>query len=491
VPPVTGTSGLAPQNQSPPDQTPHALARQERYATFRAFYDGDQWLEEPKPGNQRVTINYCAVLVDKMASYLFGKPVSFDAHPRHSQGDQADRAAGRQVEEYLQEVAEDNDLAGLDLDNEISTAMLGDGAYTCRWDPAANMPRITAVDPSGLEARWRSNDPRSLLWVRQSYYMAVGELTAGQRARWNAAGQPGPQDPYAPLVAQEDWTATGWQLTFHGVHVDGGPNPYDVVPYAVYPNLRKPGETWGISDLDHILELQTNLNESLSVFRQILLIAGNPVVVIEGADEEDTSTLRLGPNQLWTLPKDAKAYVLELLKSGAVTAHLEYTDKLYRALHDIAEMPRTSFGDTQGQAATSGVALEIELQPLLHKLIRKRTIRASALRQRAHLTLAIARLHGHDLPDVSLTTIWPAVLPQDRTAVVDQETALVAAGIHPPTKAMTILEDLDPEETFKQVVEQSKALAESRRTPQPLLTAPGPTRANTKTAPRGKQGASM
>ena len=180
-----------------------------------------------------------------------------------------------------------------------------------------------------------------------------------------------------------------------GVAVDGGPNPYGRIPYICFPNLRVPGEFWGESDLVDLLRLQRELNTRLSIFSRILEVAGNPVAVVTGADAEDTDSLRLGPNQLWTLPEGAKAEVLDLLKAGGANAHLQYIDLIYRTMHDISEMPRTSFGDSSGQStARSGVALEIELQPLLHKLARKRAILSRALERRAQLMLAIARLHG-------------------------------------------------------------------------------------------------
>jgi hypothetical protein len=128
-------------------------------------------------------------------------------------------------------------------------------------------------------------------------------------------------------------------------------------------------------------------------------------------------------------------------------------------MHDISEMPRTSFGDSAGAGqARSGVALEIEMQPLLHKLARKRAILSGAFARRAQLVLAIARLHGVPLPAVALRLTWPPVLPQDRAALVAQEVALVGAGIHPPTAAMAALNDPDPAGQLAAVVAEGALL---------------------------------
>jgi hypothetical protein len=419
--------------------TAHAAGRQARYARYRAFYLGEQWEDAPAPGERRLTFNYARAFVNKAASYLLGKPVSYGATPSGARA--RSEAGARAVEAFLREVSAANDLAGLDLDTAISAGCLGDGAWTVRWEPAAGLPRITAVDPTGLDARWRADDLRTLLWVRQRYWSAAADLTPAQASRLPAA-RPAPD---APLLLCEEWTAGAWRLLAGDTPVDGGPNPYGEIPYVIFPNLRAPGEFWGESDLVDLLRLQRELNTRLSIFSRILEVAGNPVAVITGADAASTDSLRLGPNQLWTLPEGAKAEVLDLLRAGGADAHLRYIELIYRAMHDISEMPRTSFGDSAaGGAGRSGVALEIELQPLLHKLARKQAILSGAFERRAQLALRIARLHGLALPAVTLRTTWPPVLPQDRAALVAQETALVAAGIHPVLRALELLDDPDP-----------------------------------------------
>lgn len=462
TPPGVGMAGLGTESTQPQHQTPHALGRLMRYLEYQAMYTGDQWTDLPGPSEVRLTLNYCRVFINKMASYLYSKPVGYDA-VGGGQGSGAGRRndEGRRVEEWLGEWSAANDLPGLDLEGAVTAGVLGDGAYTVRWDGEIGYPKVTAVDPAGLDARWRTDDHRTLLWVRQSYWVSPVELTGAQEAMLAANNVA--MDAYTPLAAYEDWTAKGWKLVVGGVEVDGGPNPYGEIPYVMWPNLRLPGEFWGESDLVDIIEMQRELNKRVSTFARLLQLCGNPITVIEGATDEETAELRLGPNMMWTLPEKARAYVLDLLGAGGVDAHFKYLDVLYRCMHDISEMPRTSFGDSSGQSqARSGVALEIELQPLLHKLARKRSILGSMLLKRARLAMKIARTHGAALPEgVAVNVIWPAVLPQDRATLVTQETALVGAGIHPPTLAIKLLEDPDPDEVFAQVLEQGRKLKEA------------------------------
>jgi len=436
-------------------QTAHAAGRLTRYARYRAFYEGDQWEDAPAPGERRLTFNYARVFCNKAASYLMGKPPSWDALPPPG----ADPAGARIVRDYLAAVGEANYLAAVDLDTALTATMLGDGAWTVRWDAAAARPRVTAVDPAGLDCRARPDDPFTLTSLRQRYTLTRADLPREAAARLARAGA-APADPYAPLDAWEDWTSSAWSLTVAGVAVAGGAHPYGMIPYIIFPNLRLPGEFWGESDLADLLRLQRELNSRLSIFSRILEVAGNPVAVVSGADAAATDSLRLGPNQLWTLPAGARAEVLQLLEAGGAEAHFRYIETIYRAMHDISEMPRTSFGDSGG-AGRSGVALEIELQPLLHKLARKRAIVGIALTRRADLILHMARLHGVALPPARLRVSWPPILPQDRAALVQQEVALVAAGIHPPTTAMTALDDPDPAGQLARVVAEAALLHRS------------------------------
>jgi hypothetical protein len=308
-----------------PAQSDHTRARLTRYTDYQAFYRGDQWSDLPAPGERRLTFNYARVFVNKAASYLLSKPIGYDALPVGEKPGRRKQEGARAVEQWLGDVTDFNHLAALDLDTAISAGTLGDGAWTVRWDPAANLPRVTNVDPAGLDARWRADDLSTLLWVRQDYWLSLAELTPAQVGRYHLEGG---EDWYQPLRAGEYWTPQAWKLELNGQVIDGGPNPYGAIPYIIFPNLRVPGEFWGESDLVDLLRLQRELNSRLSIFSRILEVAGNPVAVITGADADSTDSLKLGPNQLWTLPEGARADVLDLLKSGGADAHLRYIDTI-------------------------------------------------------------------------------------------------------------------------------------------------------------------
>src|SRR3954453_22599197 len=79
TPPGMGLGGIGAQSPEPQQQTPHALSRLMRYLEYRVMYEGDQWTQLAMPSETRLTLNYCRVFINKMASYLYSKPVGYNA----------------------------------------------------------------------------------------------------------------------------------------------------------------------------------------------------------------------------------------------------------------------------------------------------------------------------------------------------------------------------------------------------------------------------
>ena len=92
--------------------------------------------------------------------------------------------------------------------------------------------------------------------------------------------------------------------------------------------------------------------------------------------------------------------------------HVEYADLVYRTMHDLSETPRIAFGDGGGDR--SGVALQLELDPLLRKVARKRLIRSAALRRRDRLVLGVLAHHtGQRFEGVRTDISWGPVFSRD------------------------------------------------------------------------------
>lgn len=418
------------------------LTRIKGYRDFLDFYHGQQWAGRARWGERHLVFNYARVFIDKITSYLMSG-VSF-AVDASTDSDQA-RETARRAESALYRVYDENNLELLDLETEIDCAVLGDACYKIIWDTAEKKVRVTTPDVQGIYAWWSGDDTSRIWRVASRYSLSAEETEFLYRVK--------PRGKTAVIV--ELWTASDFELYLDNVLVEKKPNPYGFIPFIIYPNLREPKKFWGISDLPAIMESQRELNRAMSQLSRILELSGNPIAVLENVEESEDIAIR--PGAVWNIPEDAKAYLLDLLQGGGINLHISYIDLLYRTLHDISESPRSAFGGTERDL--SGVALQIELYPLLQKVRRKRIIRTAAYKRRNEMILRLLeKYQGENFGDNRLRIVWAPVLPHDVTSQVNNEQTLVQAGIHSRRRAMDEIGVQDPETEFKRWLEERETI---------------------------------
>lgn len=417
--------------------------RLRRYREYLEFYSGKQWQGAARGGERRITFNYARAFVHKCASYLFGTPYGLSVPAADSTGAAVQQAA--ETERLLKRAYEQNSLWALDYDTAVDCAVLGDAAYKVTWDALRERVSVSAVDPQTLEVSRAPDDYRTVTAVSQTYSLPA-EAAA---SRWGAGRESG-----GDVSVREEWTADGLTVSVSDRVVYRSANPLGEPPYVIFPNARKPHSPWGESDLVDILEPARELNARMSVLAHILEVSGNPIAVLENVDAGEG--IRVAPGELWELPEKSRAYLLDMLSGGGVRLHIEYVDLLYRALHDLAETPRTAFGDSG--RVISGAALEVEMEPLVQKVGRKRAIWTAVIQKRNELMLRLMEQAGLGSFAPYRTLVqWPSLLPEDRSQLVADEAALVAAGIHSRRRAMDALGEDAPEEEWARVVEEGAA----------------------------------
>ncbi len=430
------------ENFNPAELKHRDTERLRGYQELLDFYHGVHWEGRGWRGEKRLTFNYAKVFIDKVTSYLMSG-VTLAVDPVEDSDEARTRA--QKAEKALYQVYKDNNLEQLDFETEVDCAILGDAGYKVIWDPETKSVRVTAPDIQGICAWWIGDDVSRVWRVTSRYDLSAEAVEALYGAR--------PKDKTATVV--EVWTARDFELWIDDIPVEKKPNPYGFIPFIIYPNLREPKKFWGISDLQPIMEPQRELNRAVSQLSRILELSGNPIAVLENVEESEDIAVR--PGAVWNIPQDAKAYLLDLLEGGGVQLHIDYINLLYRILHDISESPRAAFGGTERDL--SGVALELELQPLLQKVRRKRLIRTAVYNQRNRLILRLLeKYQGENFGDNHLRVVWGPVLPQDLTKLVANEQALVQTGIHSRRRAMDEVGVQDPEMEFQRWLEERGAI---------------------------------
>ncbi|MBI2724011.1 MAG: phage portal protein [Chloroflexi bacterium] len=429
--------------------------RMRRYAENLAFYAGEQWpAMMVRQKHRRLVFNYAKTMVDKTTSYLMsGLNFAVDA------ADDTPAAAGRAraTEGALARVYDANALDQLDFDTEIDAAILGDGAYKVTWDAEERRVRVTAPDVQGLFAWWAGDDV-ARVWRVASRYAVDAEWARATYGITPKAARVRAGGPTPAVEIVEAWTAADFSLWADGVRIEQRENPYGFIPFVIYPNLREPKQFWGVGDLPAIKEPLRELNRALTQLSMILELSGNPIAVLENVS--DSADIAVLPGAVWELPERARAYRLDLLQGGGVKLHADYVDLLYRALHDLGESPRTSFGENR--AGLSGIALQVEMDPLLKKIARKRLIRAAAYRRRNEMILRLLEQYGDERGTYApyrSRIVWGSVLPLDRSRLVADERALVGAGIHSRRRAADELGVEDPDLEFGRWVQEQREAA--------------------------------
>ena len=179
-------------------------------------------------------------------------------------------------------------------------------------------------------------------------------------------------------------------------------------------------EPWGVSDLVDLIPINREINERVSDEADVIRFHADPPIVFQGVT--DHADLAVGPGTVWDIPSDADVKLLEW--HGQSVAVGEHIERLYRTLYEVTETPRTAFGDSG--RLLSGVALEMELRPIVQRTLRKRAWWTRALRRRSALVLELAAAvrHRHGAARRSHgwrrtgRVLWPPMLPKDDVAEV-------------------------------------------------------------------------
>ena len=412
------------------------------YRTNLDFYQGAHWPVQSR--HRQLVFNYTKVSIDKVTSFLM-QGFAFAAYPTE-EGDEF-KARTRRAEQLLYRVYEQNNLQQLDYETEIDAAVLGDGCYKVIWDHDEKRIRVTAPDVSGIYAWWLGDDASRVWRVASRYTLTQEEVSILY----------GFTSEKKQATITELWTDETFDLYLDNDLMESRPNPYGFIPFIIFPNIKQPKHFWGESDIPIIMQPQRELNRALSQLSRILELSGNPIAVLENI--QSAEDIKVQPGALWTIPEDAKAYLLDLLQGGGVRLHVDYIDLLYRALHDVSETPRAAWGGSEKEL--SGAALRIELGSLIQKVVRKRTIRNNVYHQRNAMLLKLAEMYmSENFEGVLHRVVWGHILPQDVDRQAQTEQLLVQAGVHSRRTAMDELGIQDPDEEFNRWLEERTKILE-------------------------------
>lgn len=306
--------------------------------------------------------------------------------------------------------------------------------------------RILNIDPCRFFPTWSCDDPSELREVATT--SAITPAEAAERYGLTLSRD-------AEQI--ETWTADRLRVEVASATVVDGPNPYGFVPYLHVPNLAPPNSPWGVSDLEDVIPLNQELERRMSDQADVIRYHADPPVIFKGVREH--SDLAVGPGTVWDVPDGADVHLLEW--RGQAPAVYLHVDRVMRAIFDVSESPRSTFGDTE--QAFSGVALETQLQPIVQRTLRRRIVWEPVLRELARRALLLAEQAGLDgaepgtFSPYRTLVHWLPMLPRDDDAEANRNLALVAGGLRSRASAMRAMGVPDPEGELARVEAESAA----------------------------------
>ncbi|MFE6739813.1 phage portal protein [Streptomyces tubercidicus] len=437
-----------------------------RYSSYWAAYLGYMWAYRTAPGETQVTANYAKALTEYAVNFSFGRGVHFGAEKKYQ----------HVVPALLKRIWEvDNHKKALVWEMGLQGGVSGDAfvkvAYDPGWtDTAKNRHparvRILPLNSAHCFPEWHPHDRERLLKFKLKYrFWGVG--TDGTRMAYTYT---------EVLTADTIAEYINDQLIEGPGIVNPRPNPLGQIPVVHIPNMPVPGSPWGLSDMQDILGLNRQYNESATQISEIVAYHAEPVTVVLGAK---AANLERGAKKVWSIPsKDASISNLDGLVD--LDGPIALLEQIKRMMHEMTGVPETALGQVQAVSNTSGVALAIQYQSMVQKDTLKKLSYEAGLKKINELALRTlflfepealrynpetegiqsddqdAEIDPRD-PEVYLTTCeWPAPLPVDVLVKLNELQIQMELGLESKRGALKALGEEFPDEKVQEIFEELK-----------------------------------
>lgn len=364
------------------------VQRIRKYMLNWSFYDGFHWEQIDASDKPEVTQNWCRRFVNKFVSAEFNGGVSF----------KFDESVEDVVLPYLNDVWEDNKRDMLFQELGQLKSVTGDAYIHVHFEPKYNEdgslnPEFD--DPFDMYEKGRTRlflVPSSICFptFKDGYDTGAMETCT---VMFPIKQQPtvfGLSNASKYKIMKYKYTSSTVEIWEGKELKDSYPNPYGVIPIVHIKNLQLAGRHYGLSDLEDIIPLNTELNLKSADISEILEYHSAPLTIVSGAR---VSQLEKGANKIWGgLPKDSKVYNLEL--NSDLQAAQNYKNDIKTSMHEVGGIPEFALGGGKIPSNLSGVALQIAFMPMLDVVNSKRMITEEAIKRINSIIIKIGLTEG-------------------------------------------------------------------------------------------------
>lgn len=432
--------------------------RLNRYAEYWAWYLGHHWGTRREFGDPQLTFNYVKAFADYINNFCFSRGISFDTVKQY------DHIVPALLKRIWQQ---DNNMKAVTWEMGQQGGVSGDSfvkvAYESAWvDEAGNdhagRVRILPLNSAYCFPTWHPHDRDRLLEFKLKYRF-WGTNTEGTRSVYT----------YTELIRSDVI-----REYVNDELIDERPNALGVIPIVHIANHPASGSPWGMSDVQDLITLNRQYNETATDIADIVNYHAAPITVVIGAKP---SQLEKGTNRVWSIGnKDVDIHNLE--NGVELEGPLDALNMLKVAMHEMTGVPETALGQSQPISNTSGVALAIQFYPLMQKFELKKIQYGKGLQKINELALKTlfifepeATLYNPETegiikegqpfaidprdPLVYFSDIdWPSPLPVDRLVKLNEIGAMMNMDLESRRGALKDLGEQFPDEKLQEIFDE-------------------------------------
>lgn len=357
------------------------------------FYEGYHWDNIPEDDSPQVTKNYCRPFIDKFVSFELGKGFNINMDSR-IEDNKNERGSNIGPKVFLEDVWRENGKLLLCRELGLEKAIEGDAWIQVLFEKKGQTKDF--ADPFGIYEKGRirihvlpgtavfpefekGSDKNKLI------RLTIMFIKDAEVDRFLLPGKKKQE-----VVYRQIWTDERFEEWEGDKRITDLPNKYGTIPFRQIKNVPVVGSPWGQDDITDLIPLNIELNIKTSAVSEIIDYHAAPVTLVFGAR---VGQLDRGANKIWGgLPKDGKVENLEL--KGDLGAANNYIDELKKAMHEIGKIPVGALGGELKISNTSGVALQIALNPLLERIQDKQNSTKEGLEYINQLILLVGEKEG-------------------------------------------------------------------------------------------------
>lgn len=432
--------------------------RLNRYAEYWAWYLGHHWGVRKETGDVQLTFNYIRAFSDYINNFCFSRGIAFNVAREYEHITPA----------LLKRIWQnDNNMKTVLWEMAQQGGVSGDAfvkvAYEPAWTDDAQVVhpgrvRILPLNAAFCFPTWHPHDRDRMIEFKLKYRF-WGTNTEGTRSVYT----------YTELIRSDVI-----REYINDELIDERPNVLGEIPIVHIPNAPASGSPWGLSDVQDIISLNRQYNETATDIVDIVNYHAAPITVVIGAKP---SQLEKGTNRVWSIGnKDVKVENLE--SNVDLQYSIEVLNMVKTAMHEMTGVPESALGQSQPISNTSGVALSIQFQPLMQKFELKQLQYGKGLKKVNELALrtlfifepattlynplteGIQQSGQVDFVNPSdplayVTDIdWPSPLPVDKLIKLNEIQAMMAMNLESRRGALKDLGEQFPDEKLREIFDE-------------------------------------